>query len=156
MAPLDAIPKKVSTSWRQYPTKSSTEDSDSEAFWEAARHDFSFFGDEECGLPQTEPGRHMPLAAMSGLQLDPGRPAVPLRPAQPEQNMGPIYDVVAEIGKFRRERKAAHVAVGQFGNTETCVEGYWPGDITVVRMSAEEDAGSLDYYGNRFEGWLYR
>jgi hypothetical protein len=156
MAPLDAMPKKVSTSWRQYPTKSSTEDSDSETFWEAARHDFSFFGDEECGLPTTEPGRHMPLAAMSGLQLDPGRPEVLLRSIQPEQNMGPIYDVVAEIGKFRKERKAAHVAMGQCGKTETCVEGYWPGDITVVRIPAEEDAGSLDFYGNRFDGWLYR
>jgi hypothetical protein len=157
MAPADATPKKISTSWRQYPTKSSTEDTDSEAFWEAATYDFSFFGDEECGLPSAEPGRHMPLAAMSGLQLDCGsRPAPPPRPVQPEMNTGPVFDVVAEIGKFRKDRKAANAVLGQLKETETFVEGYWPGDITVVRKSAEADVGSLDYYGNRFEGWLYR
>ncbi|KAI9829585.1 MAG: hypothetical protein M1819_006090 [Sarea resinae] len=36
--------------------KSSTEDADSEAFWRAAEHDFSFFDEgEECGLPALEP-----------------------------------------------------------------------------------------------------
>jgi hypothetical protein len=157
MAPVDITPKKISTSWRQYPTKSSTEDTDSEAFWEAATYDFSFFGDEECGLPSAEPGRHMPLAAMSGLQWDSGsKPALPPRRAQPEINTEPDFDVVAEIAKFRKDRKAANAVVRQFGEAETFVEGYWPGDITVVRKSAEEDVGSLDYYGNRFEGWLYR
>lgn len=157
IAPPQAAPKKVTTSWRTYPTKSSTEDTDSEAFWEAARYDFSFFGDEECGLPTAEPGRGPPLAAMSGLMLAPQRPAPPPKSRQPETHVKPVLDVVGEIGKFRREKKAARNAACQLGDVEPSVKGYWPGDITVVRKSLDPDAGSLDYYGNKFEsGWLYR
>lgn len=157
MAPLQATTKKISTSWRQYPTKSSTEDIDTETFWEAATHDFSFFGDEECGLPNAEPGRHLPLAAMSGLMVDSGRSAPRPKPAEPETgDVRLVFDVVSEVGKFRKERKAAHEAVEGLGEVETFVKGYWPGDITVVRKPVDEDAGTLDFYGNRFEGWLYR
>jgi hypothetical protein len=69
-----------------------------------------------------------------------------------------VLDVVNEIGKFRRERKAAYAAtLAQYGNTDPFVEGYWPGDITVLRTGPHADAGSLDFYGNKFEsGWLYR
>jgi hypothetical protein len=157
IAPPRAAPKKVTTSWRAYPTKSSTEDTDSEAFWQAAAHDFSFFGDEECGLPTAEPGRGPPLAAMSGLMLAPKRTAPPPKPRQPEPHIKPVLDVVGEIGKFRREKKAVFNAASQLGDAEPFVEGFWPGDITVVRKSLDPDAGSLDYYGNKFEsGWLYR
>ncbi|KAF2691866.1 hypothetical protein K458DRAFT_381711 [Lentithecium fluviatile CBS 122367] len=159
VAPPHAVPKKITTSWRAYPTKSSTEDTDSEAFWEAATHDFSFFGDEECGLPTTEPGRGPPLAAMSGLMLAPKRPAPLPKPRQPQPAIQPVIDVVGEIGKFRRERKAAFTAALQVGEGDPFVDGYWPGDITVVRKPLDPDAGSLekDYYGNKFEsGWLYR
>lgn len=68
----------------------------------------------------------------------------------------PVFDVISEIGKFRKDRKAANEAVGQLRQTDAFVEGYWPGDITVVRKPIDDDAGSLDFYGNRFEGWLYR
>lgn len=157
MAPPQAAPKKISTSWRAYPTKSSTEDQDSEAFWEAATHDFSFFGDEECGLPNDEPGSRLPLAAMDGLMLAPNRPAPPPKPRQPENGFAPVLDVVAEIGRFRKDRKAAYTVALQLGDPDPSVEGYWPGDITVVRKPVDPDAGSLDFYGNRFEsGWLYR
>ncbi|KAF2177026.1 hypothetical protein K469DRAFT_604884 [Zopfia rhizophila CBS 207.26] len=155
MAPPQAAPKKISTSWRAYPTKSSTEDADSEAFWEAATHDFSFFGDEECGLPNLEPGRGLPQA-MSGLVLAPKNPALRPTPRQPESNVR-VFDVVGEVARFRKARKAAYQAVVGFGETEPSVEGYWPGDITVVRKPIDPDAGTVDYYGNRFEGgWLYR
>ena len=157
MAPSQTAAKKISTSWRQYPTKSSTEDTDSEAFWEAAAHDFSFFGDEECGLPNAEPGRHLPLAAMDGLMVDTGESEFPSKPTQSEiGSIEPAFDVVAEIGAFRRERKAAHQAATRLGNPDAFVEGYWPGDITVVRKPVDGEAGSVDYYGNRFQGWLYR
>ncbi|OAL56728.1 hypothetical protein IQ07DRAFT_674877 [Pyrenochaeta sp. DS3sAY3a] len=154
MAPPRAAPKKASTSWRTYPTKSSTEDADSEAFWEAATYDFSFFGDEECGLPKFEPGRTLPLTAMSGLELAPSRPAPPPRP---KVEQAPVYDVVSEIGKFRRERKAAYQNLLQMGELDPEVEGHWPGDITVMRKPIDPDAGELDCYGNRYEsGWYYR
>ncbi|KAF2109150.1 hypothetical protein BDV96DRAFT_615861 [Lophiotrema nucula] len=155
MAPLQAAPKKVSTSWRQYPTKSSTEDADSETFWEAATHDFSFFGDEECGLPNLEPGRNLPLAAMDGLMLAPQRPAPASQPRQAQMAQRRIQDVVSEIAQFRKAKKAAYHTLLQAGDPDAVVEGHWPGDITVVRVNP--DSGSLDYYGNRFEsGWLYR
>ncbi|KAF2709797.1 RNI-like protein [Pleomassaria siparia CBS 279.74] len=157
MAPAEAVTKKISTSWRQYPTKSSTEDADSETFWDAAQHDFSFFDDEECGLPTVEPGRSLPLVAMDGLMVGSGQCALSLKLADPEVTLQSLFDVVSEIGRFRKDRKAAYTAAMQLAaDSDTMVEGYWPGDITVVRKLADEIVGSLDYYGNRFEGWLYR
>lgn len=156
MAPPQAMAKKVSTSWRAYPTKSSTEDADSEAFWDAATQDFSFFGDEECGLPDLEPGRTLPLAAMSGLELVTDAPAS--RPqASGEDKFKPQIDVIAEIAKFRKERKAAYNNLLKMGEKYPHVQGHWPGDITVVRKSLDRDAGELDFYGNRYQsGWHYR
>lgn len=154
MAPPRVAPKKASASWRKYPTKSSTEDADSEAFWEAAAYDFSFFGDEECGLPKFEPGRTLPLTAMSGLELAPSRPALP---PPPKVEQAHVYDVVSEIGNFRRERKAAYQNLLQMGELEPEVEGYWAGNITVMRKPINPDVGELDCYGNRYEsGWYYR
>ncbi|KAF3000768.1 hypothetical protein E8E13_004906 [Curvularia kusanoi] len=157
MAPPQVEHKKISTSWRAYPTKSSTEDADSEAFWEAATHDFSFFGDEECGVPTQEPGRGLPLAAMSGLELAVHGPAAPPRPRKLDPVVQPRIDVVAEIGKYRRERRAAYSTLLDMGEVDPDVEGYWPGDITVVRKPLDADEGELDCYGNRYQGWgLYR
>jgi Leucine-rich repeat (LRR) protein len=157
MAPPQVQHKKISTSWRAYPSKSSTEDADSEAFWEAATHDFSFFDDEECGVPTREPGRGLPLAAMGGLELAVQHHAPPPRPRKIEPAMQPQLDVAAEIGKFRRARKAVYNNLLIMGEADPEVEGYWPGDVTVVRKPADEDAGELDCYGNRYQGWgLYR
>lgn len=156
VAPLEQAPKKISSSWRQYPTKSTTEDADSETFWEAATQDFSFFGDEECGLPHAEPGRHLPLAAMSGLIVAPQTSAPVTELLQANSTPHQVYDVVSEIAKFRKERKSAYLAAAQ-AEAEPILEGYWPGDITVVRKTRESSTGSLDYYGNRYEsGWHYR
>lgn len=158
MAPPQAAPKKISSSWRAYPTKSSTEDADSENFWEAASHDFSFFGEEECGLPDAEPGRMQPLTAMGGLELAPERPAAPPNPMRTTKiEIGQNLDVVSEISKFRRERKAVYTNLVQMGHVIPEVDGYWPGDITVIRKSVDQDVGELDCYGNRYEsGWFYR
>ncbi|KAH7078978.1 hypothetical protein BKA63DRAFT_465756 [Paraphoma chrysanthemicola] len=156
MAPPKAAPKKVSSSWRAYPTKSSTEDADSEAFWEAAAHDFSFFGDEECGLPDHEPGRTLPLEAMGGLELAPERPAPPM-PRKVDIDFLPSLDVVGEIAKFRKETKASYNNLIGMGENEPDVQGYWPGDVTVIRKAQDANAGELDCYGNRYEsGWYYR
>ncbi|KAF1938648.1 hypothetical protein EJ02DRAFT_457704 [Clathrospora elynae] len=157
MAPPQARPKKISTSWRAYPTKSTTGDTDSETFWEAATHDFSFFKDEECGLPDLEPGRTLPLAAMSGLELAPSHMTTPSEPINDELGLGHFLDVVGEIGKFRRDKKIAYDDLVKMGKTEPEVEGYWPGDVTIFRKPVNADAGQLDCYGNRYEsGWYYR
>ena len=154
MAPPPQPPKKISTSWRRYPTKSSTEDGDTEAFWDAATHDFSFFGDEECGLPDHEPGRHLPLAAMSGLIV---ASPIKLPTCQPESQWPPKLDFISELSSFRKDRKAAFQAALERGEIDPTVEGYWPGDITVIRQPAGQPSGALDYYGNRFEsGYIYR
>ncbi|KAF2856779.1 hypothetical protein T440DRAFT_383210 [Plenodomus tracheiphilus IPT5] len=155
MAPPEATQKKVSSSWRAYPTKSSTEDKDSEAFWEAAAHDFSFFGDEECGLPSSEPGQTLPLVAMSGLEVAPAQPGA--SPKSKATYSEPTLDVIGEIGKFRKDRKAAYKNLLEMGQIDPEVEGWWPGDITVVRQPAVADQGELDCYGNRYQsGWYYR
>jgi hypothetical protein len=156
MAPPKVAAKKVSSSWRSYPTKSSTEDADSEAFWEAATQDFSFFGEEECGLPDAEPGRTLPLEAMSGLELASEQPEVPLQPRNTVE-FQPLLDVVGEIAKFRKEKKAVYNNLVQLGVANPDVDGYWPGDVTVVRNAVNEESGELDCYGNRYEsGWYYR
>lgn len=157
MAPSQVVHQKISTSWRAYPTKSSTEDKDSEAFWEAAKHDFSFFGDEECGVPANEPGRGFSLTATSGLELAVHSPAPPPGRGRAEPAIQPQIDVIAEVGNFRRDRKAAYNNLLHMGEIDPEVEGYWPGDITVVRKPVDADAGELDCYGNRYQSWgLYR
>ncbi|KAF2203128.1 hypothetical protein GQ43DRAFT_367555 [Delitschia confertaspora ATCC 74209] len=156
-APPKETPKKITTSWRQYPTKSSTEDTDSEAFWEAATHDFSFFGDEECGVPDAEPDRQMPIAAMNGLILASEMDSRPTPQAREEEiRQTPIYDVVSEIWGFRKTAKAAYQFAVENGDVEPMIEGHWPGDISVIRPLRDPE-GEIDYYGNRYEaGYLYR
>lgn len=129
--------KKPPSAWRLYPTKASTEDPDSEAFWTAAEHDFSFFGDEECGLPTMVSGSTLPLAIMSEkMVVEPGTDIVPpYLPAQQQQlrQAEQSIDVIARISLFRKERKAAFEAALRRRQREPIVDGYWPGDIVVVR-----------------------
>jgi hypothetical protein len=156
MASQQSEPKKISTSWRSYPTLSSTEDADSEAFWEAASHDFSFFGDEECGQP-TKLVHTLPLAAMSGLELAPTQNRLAPESRKPNLSSKQLFDVVGEVGKFRRTKKAAYENLVAMGEVDPAVEGYWPGDITVLRKPLNPENGQLDCYGNRYEsGWYYR
>ncbi|KAG9189496.1 hypothetical protein G6011_06364 [Alternaria panax] len=157
MVPPQSAPKKITSSWRAYPTKSSTEDADSDAFWDAAAHDFSFFDDEECGQPGREPNCTLPLVAMSGLELAPSRSTAPAEPSKIIPEKGLLFDVVGEISKFRRERKAAYINSVAMGEADPDVEGYWPGNITILRKPVNPEAGKLDWYGNRYEyGWYYR
>ncbi|KAE8350994.1 hypothetical protein BDV28DRAFT_28359 [Aspergillus coremiiformis] len=58
------------TAWKplssqQGPSKSSTGDRDSEKLWTAAANDFSFFGEDECGVPDNDPGRYFPMAVLN-------------------------------------------------------------------------------------------
>jgi hypothetical protein len=46
-------------------TNSSTGDRDSENLWAAASNDFSFFGEEECGIMENDPGKYFPMAALN-------------------------------------------------------------------------------------------
>lgn len=163
MAPPDDpdANRKPTSAWRLYPSKSSTEDADTEAFWSAAERDFSFFGDEECGVPSREPGRALPLADMAEKVV-----FVPEGPAPPpvllqQQQQTRVFDVVAQLSAFRRDRKAAHAAAVVHGGEaeQPQVEGHWEGEITVVRRPVEERSGDgeVDCYGNYYEkGYNYR
>ena len=145
--------------------RSSTEDSDTEAFWVAQENDFSFFGDEECGLPAAEPGMHFPMSALSEKMVLPmdslhsgGLPTLQ-QPEQPDPEQG--LDVVQELAKYRKEKKAMYENALRFG--KKFVDGYWPGEVKVVRMSGKKDlgggrrrGGSVDWYGNYNENGVYR
>lgn len=142
-----------------YRTKSSTEDADSEAFWSAQENDFTFFGDEEeCGLPAKEPGLDLPLMISSDkmvLPVDPIDPSsLPAFPQPMKLDLG--TDVVQELVRFRKGRKLAYEEARKRG--ERFVDGYWPGEIKIVRWNARREGqrGYTDYYGNYFEKGIYR
>lgn len=46
-------------------SKSATGDLDSERLWSAAMDDFSFFGNEECGVPDDDMGKDFPMAILN-------------------------------------------------------------------------------------------
>ena len=114
--------------------KSSTEDEDSEAFWAAAEGDFSFFGDEdEAPTTGTRPAKTVPAGSRSSAYggkdplNQPGFKPTSERAVRSEE----MVDVVAEIAKFRRERKTAFEEAWKKGTRY--VDGYWPGEIQVIR-----------------------
>ncbi|KAL8689467.1 MAG: hypothetical protein Q9218_004872 [Villophora microphyllina] len=138
-------------------TLSSTEDADSEAFWAAQENDFSFFDDnEECGLPSIEPGTRMPLSSISEKMTvaSESMPTPTSATSQYPPKAEAAKDVVQELIKFRKDRKAAYENAVRLG--KRTVEGYWPGEVKVVRRQGGKHA-TVDYYGNLFEkGYIYR
>ena len=136
--------------------KSSTEDPDTEAFWSAAENDFTFFdNDEECGLPSIDTDTYVPDSALSEKIMTPAdgfQPDILPKLQTTERKDAPV-DVVQELAKFRKERKAACENAVQRGLLH--VDGYWPGEVKVVR--GHHTGGNMDYYGNHFEpGGVYR
>lgn len=143
----------------EYRTKSSTEDADSEALWSAQENDFTFFADEEeCGLPAQETELRFPLSTLSEKILLPTDEAAsgPLSAQIQTPSSNPGADVVDEVAKFRRNRKAAYEEAVKQG--KKYVDGYWPGEVKVVKWNAKHvgNQGYKDYYGNCFEKGIYR
>ncbi|KAJ5908919.1 hypothetical protein N7495_001601 [Penicillium taxi] len=119
-------------------TVSSTGDRDSEALWAAATDDFSFFGEEECGIPESDPSKYFPMAILNEkVSLIPSddddgtESSLPIRDISqrvitsspemrspshrnkkstqhPPQN---LIDLVAELAAFRRSKKAEYEQV---------------------------------------------
>ncbi|KAL8725926.1 MAG: hypothetical protein Q9166_007054 [cf. Caloplaca sp. 2 TL-2023] len=147
-------PRTSQTPSNTFRTKSSTEDADSEAFWAAQEKDFSFFDDEEeCGLPSVEPGSRIPLATLSEKMTHPSDNST-LPTLQQPTIASNGKDVVQELIKFRKSRKAAYEYALKQG--QRTAEGYWPGEVKVVRWQGEKTS-IVDYYGNHFEkGYIYR
>ncbi|CAG7976150.1 unnamed protein product [Penicillium nalgiovense] len=128
------------TSWKpanQYNATghSSTGDRDSENLWSAAANDFSFFGEEECGVPENDPGKYFPMAVLNEkVSLmsseddslhSPDSPRLgrhlPQSAKTPggskaaedgkQQYQAPMIDLVAELAAFRRGKKAEYERV---------------------------------------------
>jgi hypothetical protein len=124
------------TSWKpgnQYNAmgQSSTGDRDPENLWSAAVNDFSFFGEEECGVPENDPSKYFPMAVLNQkVSLMPsddnsmdssdspqlGHPFS--QPTNGASSRGPVgndkqqtVDLVAELAAFRRSKKAEHEQV---------------------------------------------
>jgi hypothetical protein len=144
MAPEATVPSS-SGGWRHPSTRhqsaaqtfSSVQDPDCEAFWTAAKDDFSFFGGEECGLPDQEGIPHVPLAALMEKmvvdepdEFDEGarKPSFPGGKA-PVQ----MFDVLEQVSRFRKDKKAQHELAVRRGESGAYVEGYWDGEIVVIR-----------------------
>lgn len=156
----------------RFRSKSSTEDTDSEAFWSAARNDFSFFGNEECGLPDAEPGLHFPMSSSNEKMVVPTEimqaanlPILQQPYGSDTQQQDVESDVVAELSKFRMERKRAYESAMlnqdsmSVPRPNVSVDGHWAGEVKVIRHGPGEGSrhGSVDFYGNHFEkGYVYR
>lgn len=102
-----------------------------------------------------------------------------LKPQTPVKPDEPMLDVITELAKFRREKKAEYEAallrwriannphrMANGADTQSTVaedkdlpfiEGHWKGEIKVVRNAAPKGrTGVVDVYGNYFEkGYLY-
>lgn len=124
------------TSWKpgnQYNAtgQSSTGDRDSENLWSAAADDFSFFDEEECGVPENDPSKYFPMAALNqkvslvspedGSASSPDSPRfgsylsqrvrASTSPSTPGNNSKQNVDLVAELAAFRRNKKAEYEQV---------------------------------------------
>ncbi|KAJ5748209.1 uncharacterized protein N7511_009905 [Penicillium nucicola] len=125
------------TSWKpgnQYNATghSSTGDRDSENLWSAAVNDYSFFGEEECGVPENDPGKYFPMAVLNekvslmpddDSALSPDSPRLGRHPSQrnahslsqpgksEKDKQIQSLDLVAEVAAFRRAKKAEYEAV---------------------------------------------
>ena len=143
---LEIVPTDASsrlTTWKPASqhngvTNSSTGDRDSENLWAAASSDFSFFGEEECGIMENDPGKYFPMAALnekvsllpsdddsthSGTESPlPGRQrsrrsvmsvatsmsSPPREADQSKHQLLQDVDVVAGLAAFRRTKKAEY------------------------------------------------
>lgn len=145
----------------------------------------SFEGGQRPNLVPELPGHIIPSPALPARRIAPtSNPTIPRSntnnttttspppqspaPTQPEEQQ---LDLVTQLSAFRRERKAAYdTEMAKFRRFKAgikpedaealippFVEGYWSGEIRVVRNSAPKGrTGTVDIYGNWFEkGYLY-
>lgn len=143
--------------WRHQGSSSlsMTEDPDSDVFWKAASEDFSFFdgdgnGEEECGVLREEADRNISIKTARGDGLIVADEEGEVR--SQSSSAQPVLDVVSELAKFRREKREAYNAAVQQGEADPEIEGYWPGDVTVVRMPLNGETSVHGYES----GWIYR
>lgn len=108
-------------------TKSSTEDPDSEMFMEASESDFSFFGEDDGGLLVGAGRIDPPVAVNDGMIVN--------HSLYSPTDGGYSMDVISELARFRRERKAKYEAAIKFGGSsiEISLLGHWRGEVKVIK-----------------------
>ncbi|KAG2160951.1 hypothetical protein VTO58DRAFT_104495 [Aureobasidium pullulans] len=165
---MDQKKRDAASAWRHRGTKSVTQDQDSEALWAASQTDFSFFGEGETNSLDSflEPTRPPPMSIMSGMEVSVDQPSPQYQRLQnqsAQETQVPQVDVTSEISKFRKSTKSKYQARVAAGEKDPEVEGFWEGNIKVIRRphnvdpKHEDDEVWADYYGNRFSnGYLYR
>jgi hypothetical protein len=52
---------------------------------------------------------------------------------RPQQQPPSLFDVLAEVARFRKEKKRLRDLAVASGDGEAYVEGYWDGKIVVIR-----------------------
>ena len=114
-------------------TLSSTLDPDCETYLNAAKDDFSFFGSEECGQPDADMAARIPIAAFREKMTIDFDTSIGHRSGKRKDSavQEQSYDVLAEISRFRRTKKAEFEAAVAAGREH--VEGHWTGVIEVIR-----------------------
>ncbi|KIW01490.1 uncharacterized protein PV09_06970 [Verruconis gallopava] len=107
---------------------SSTLDPDCETYLNAARHDFSFFGSEECGQPDREGLAPFPTAIFRE-KMTHADDCQTLKGHNNTAGIQRVYDVIGDISSFRQAKKEEH----NFACGNGHIDGYWSGTIEVVR-----------------------
>ncbi|QDS68832.1 hypothetical protein FKW77_006566 [Venturia effusa] len=135
MAP-DLPAAKVTTGWRRGANPavafSSVQDPDCEAFWSAAQNDFSFFGGEECGQPDTD-GLRLPLIALTEKMTIAPDIFDSKNLQGPKALKAPLFEVLPEISKFRRAKKTQYENAISRGLRDPFIDGFWDGEIIIIR-----------------------
>ncbi|KAF2213659.1 hypothetical protein CERZMDRAFT_39004 [Cercospora zeae-maydis SCOH1-5] len=155
MSQDEAQTSSKASPWQPQGTRSMTDDRDSEALWNAAATDFSFFGEEENMFPTIEGGRFAYHGA-SEKEVNFGQSMNQQPMARPTENT--VFDTISAISSFRKDRKRVHEQKVAAGNLEAETEGLWHGVVQVVRVNATMRSDEeMDYYGNKSTNdYLYR
>jgi hypothetical protein len=127
--------------------------------------------------PTSAPSLHLVSPAPTNGHYNNGNDSPPISPiSTPSPPPAPPIDVITALSTFRKTRKAAYEAemlkfhrfkqglsirdrdmLGEGQMLAPFVDGYWKGEIKVVRNAAPKGrSGVVDMYGNYFEkGYLY-
>ncbi|KAE9979222.1 hypothetical protein BLS_010038 [Venturia inaequalis] len=135
MAP-DLPIAKATTGWRRGTNTavafSSVQDPDCEAFWSAAQNDFSFFAGEECGQPDND-GLRLPLIALTEKMTIAPDDLKYGNTHGSKALKAPLFEVLPEISKFRRAKKAQFEDAVSRGLKDVFIDGSWDGEIIIIR-----------------------
>lgn len=137
MTSTDLVVQRVHEPHVEQQRKSYTEDEDSEALWQAAAHDFSFFQEEEEAATARWENRDAGRLPLPTLEVTP-------RTSLPARGIPHLVDVLAEISKYRIPGKAAYQSAIENGNWDAVPEGHWTGDITIIRKPRDGQGRNMD------------